>query len=960
MKHSLLAFSFLICNTLFASYPLVQNFYRDNYKAGTQNWAIVQDKNNTMYFANNNGLLQFNGTKWANFVIKNKTNLRSLLYSTDGRLYASTFNEFGYYSLNGNNQIDYHSLSENLNISKLESNALYSISEGAKKIYFWGEKSIFEYDGTKIDKIAFQSKIDVAAYINEAFIVANSQYGAFMMHGKQFLKLPGSEVLVNKKVCSIIALDAKNILFVTNFDGVYIFNGMTTLPFVTGIEQYLAANQVFCAAIRNNKLAFGTVQKGIAVLDLSTKSVEFLNTITGLQNNTILSMTFDKQDNLWLGLDNGIDYVLLHSSVKSLLGKNYLYGAGYTSILNKNTLYLGTNQGLYTASFPSIYSPFPPQLQLVRGMQGQVWCLTEIDGTLFCGNDNGAYIVTNGTIEKIPYLTGTWNFKTFEKHKDWIIGCSYKGLFVLKKINNAWKFSHFIKGNFAESSPMFEEDKNETIWFSHWLKGMFRLTLNAAKDSITNVKLYNKHGFPTKQNNTVFKINNQLVFSSESGFYTHNAKTNRMDSCSLWNKLFASTPCFMRLHEAPNGDVWCVSGKFIGLARKQKSGGYTMDSLSYRILQPKINTGFEHFNFINNNNVIVNTEDGFSILNTAKPSVLKSSFKVFLSNISITTNGNTDVDYAASDNNPFINTKLPNNLKSLRFEFNAPEYRANGMVQYSYLLEGYDETWSKFSSDNIKEYTQLGRGKYVFRVKARSLLESNVVEYAYNFSIAPAWYESNFAFVIYLLILALLIMGFIRYTNQRSIQGALEMEKAKELEIQDQKNVFEAENLAKKREIKDLKNQQLQYELRHKAQELATSTMNLIRKNEMLQDIMENIAKLNDEIRKNADTNAVINRLAKIERNIQQNIQQDKNWKKFEENFDLVYENYLKRLSESYPQLNVSDKKICAYIKMDLSSKDMAPLLNMSIRSIETNRYRIRQKLELDRDVNLAEFLQKF
>ncbi len=328
-------------------------------------------------------------------------------------------------------------------------------------------------------------------------------------------------------------------------------------------------------------------------------------------------------------------------------------------------------------------------------MQGQVWCLTEIDGTLFCGNDIGAYIISKNQIEKIPYLTGTWNFKTFSKHKDWIIGCSYKGLFVLKKNNNTWKFSHFIKGNFSESSTMFEEDKDETIWFSHWLKGMFRLTLNAAKDSIITVKLYYKHGFPTKQNNTVFKINNELIFSSESGIYKYNSRTNRMDSCKLWNKLFASTPNFMRLHEAPNGDVWCVSGKFIGIARKQKNIGYYMDSLTYRILQPKIITGFEHFNFIDNNNIILNTVDGFSIINNnAKPTTLKSSFKVFVSNINITKNGNEYVDISNSENNPFLNTNLPSNLKSLRFEFNAPEYRGTGMVQYSFLLEGYDEIWS--------------------------------------------------------------------------------------------------------------------------------------------------------------------------------------------------------------------------------------------------------------------------
>ncbi len=145
-----------------------------------------------------------------------------------------------------------------------------------------------------------------------------------------------------------------------------------------------------------------------------------------------------------------------------------------------------------------------------------------------------------------------------------------------------------------------------------------------------------------------------------------------------------------------------------------------------------------------------------------------------------------------------------------------------------------------FSPDNIKEYTQLGRGNYVFRVKARSLLESNVVECAYKFSIEPAWYESNLAFAIYFILIVLLIVGFIRYTNQCSIQGAMEMEKVKELEIQEHKIAFEIENSAKKREIKELKNQQLQYELRHKAQELASSTMNLIRKNEMLQEVMDN------------------------------------------------------------------------------------------------------------------------
>jgi DNA-binding CsgD family transcriptional regulator len=385
-----------------------------------------------------------------------------------------------------------------------------------------------------------------------------------------------------------------------------------------------------------------------------------------------------------------------------------------------------------------------------------------------------------------------------------------------------------------------------------------------------------------------------------------------------------------------------------------------MDSLTYRILQPKIIIGFEQFSFIDSENCILNTEDGFSWINPVKTPTTASNFKVFISNIIVTNDNTTSSEARHFFANPSETNSFSNKHNSLRFEFNAPEYRNDGLVEYSYMLEGYDKSWSDFSPENTKEYNQLPRGNYIFKIRARCLLETEMAVCSYEFVIEPAWYETNFAYGVYILLFFMLVLGIVFLISHKSKKGALEMERIKEMEIQAQKKVFEEENQAKKREIKELKNQQLQYELRHKSQELANSTMNLIRKNEMLLDIVESITKTSDDIRKNSDQNVIISRLTRMERSIRQNIENDNNWKKFEANFDLVYENYLKRLGENYPDLNVSDKKICAYIKMDLSSKDMAPLLNMSVRSIETNRYRIRQKLSLERDVNLADFLQKF
>jgi hypothetical protein len=191
--------------------------------------------------------------------------------------------------------------------------------------------------------------------------------------------------------------------------------------------------------------------------------------------------------------------------------------------------------------------------------------------------------------------------------------------FYSEKNRNKWRFSHFIKGNFTESSPMFEEDSDETIWFSHWQKGLFRLHLNETKDKIIKVDTYNEQkGFPSNRNNTVFKIANELVFSSERGFYKFDKKTETMHSYEKWNKLFKTPPSYMRLHESINGDVWCVSGRYVGLAKKQTNNSYKMDSLTYQILQPKIIIGFENFNFIDNNNLILNTEDGFCWIDTKR------------------------------------------------------------------------------------------------------------------------------------------------------------------------------------------------------------------------------------------------------------------------------------------------------------------------------------------------------
>ena len=92
---------------------------------------------------------------------------------------------------------------------------------------------------------------------------------------------------------------------------------------------------------------------------------------------------------------------------------------------------------------------------------------------------------------------------------------------------------------------------------------------------------------------------------------------------------------------------------------------------------------------------------------------------------------------------------------------------------------------------------------------------------------------------------------------------------------------------------------------------------------------------------------------------IRDNISHDDDWKNFGHNFDAAYEDFTKRLTNLHPDLTITELRTCCYIKMGLSSKDIAPLFNISYRSVEMTRYRLRRKLNLERSENLSDYLLK-
>lgn len=949
------------CPYASAIYPTVRNFSKNDYRSGTQNWDIIQNEGGCMYFANNGGLLEFDGQEWETYPISNYTNVRSV-FREQGRIYAGAFNEFGYYSIQ-NGAMQYTSLTDRFsgidNISEI-----WKINKCGGTFYLQENSRIIIYDGRQARAEDIGEKITASACINGKIYVASQSKGIMVLddsgHARQ---LEGcSAQLAGKKTVSILPIIDNGLIIVTETHGIFIYDSSGKLHNMMPPSK-IRESLVFCAATDGRNLAIGTVSDGVYVLDMERSSVIHLNTFSGLQNNSVLSMYFDSSGNLWLGLDKGIDYVILNSPETSIFSSSTLYGTGYASLVHDRKLYLGTNQGLYYIDYPvdspeiTESSPIP-----VKGVKGQVWDLMHTGNTLFCGHDHGVYIIHRDSATRIPGINGTWKLEEMPEYPGHVLGCSYDGLFILEEKNGKWQLMHHIKG-FSESSSTFEIDKDGTIWMHHWMKGLFRLTLNERKDSVVKIDYMSTNkGFPTERNNITNKIDGEMVFSSEGGYYRYDKETDKFVPYDYLNRLFNRPPVAAKVYETPDRNLIFLSGTLQAIAFRS-TGSYTIDSTSMKFLQNRRIPGFDNITWLNRDCFILNTEDGFSKIDIRKLNrpADAENYSVFIKRVSVSENMDSLVFGARSSVDPDSgDIRIRYSENSVRFESACPRYRENDEIEYSHYLENYDNNWSPYSLSAVKEYTKLPKGTYIFHIRARDVTTMRITESSCRLTVLPPWYQENWAIALYSLLSALAVYTLMRIAGFKAEKKARELEIEKEKEIKQQQMKFEQEAKEREKEIIMLRNQTLEYDLKHKSQDLANSTMNLIRKNEILIKIKEGLKRVQNDMQGKDSQIKAERLLSKIQRDIQENIEHDDDWQKFEQNFDIAYEDYLHRLKERFPQLTMGDMKLCAYLKMDLCSKDIASLLNMSVRSVEMARYRLRKKLELSRDTNLSDFLQNF
>ncbi len=906
--------------------PPILKYTPEIYNAGNQNWMISQDGSNYMYFANNEGLLEYNGSAWSLYPSPNETILRSVKV-INNRIYTGCYMEFGYWERQLNGTLKYFSLSKSIRKNILDDEQFWNIVQYDHWVIFQSLSQIFIYD-TKSKKYRI---IKPETGVNKVFSVDNTILyqtfgtGLFEIENGNSKLVSNHEAFIKNKIVNLFHVN-DGLLLQTQYNGFFEYKNGAVTPWATEADSQLKISSIYNSQmLTDGSIALGSVSNGIFIITAQGKLKYHITQNKGLSNNTALSVFEDKDKNLWVALDNGINCINLQSAVKSFADDTGFLGTVYTSILHNGLLYVGTNQGLFCKPYHS-----NEDFKFVTGTKGQVWSLFEHDGTLFCGHDSGTYSISGESSIHIFGGSGTWKFESHPTNRNYLLQGNYHGISVLEKSGTGWKFRNWIKG-FDYSSRYFELSGTD-IYISHEYKGVFRITTDSGYNKVLKFYTYKT---PSKgKNASLSNLNADIFYASKDGFFKLDKKTKEFVKQSKLSKTFVNDEYISgKLTPDRTGKLWFFTKNYINYF----SCGKLNTELKHDIIPiPSSLTnsmlGYENITQITPSTYLIGTTDGYYTINMSE--LAFNRYNVFITNVGSNMMNENSVSRSIKDEGSFKHRE--NNIS---FSFTVPEYGKYINAEYQYMLEGVQDEWSEWSNRPFVSFKNLASGDYTFRVRAKTgnSLSSNTAEY--TFTILKPWYATTFALLIYLIIA---LIG--AYLINRAYKNYYQRQKEKLIE--ENNRLLEIKELENEQELMKVKNQQLEQEFDNKNRELAASTMNLIKKNELL-------SMIKDDLKKSGESGNIKSVITTINKNINE----DDTWDMFKEAFNNADKDFLKKIKKAHPLLTPNDLRLCAYLRLNLSSKEIAPLLNISVRSVEIKRYRLRKKMDLQHELGLVEYI---
>jgi ligand-binding sensor domain-containing protein len=936
--------------------PQIINYSRSDFHAGSQTWSIDQDSRGIMYFANNEGLITYDGNYWKVYSLPNKTIMRSLAIDAKDRIYVGGQDEIGYFQPDQKGILQYTSLKNLISKDQNTFADIWSIQIFNHSVFFQASDRLFEYKNNQMKVHLPKMSWQFVKKVGTRFVLQDKGNGLFQFKDEALQPFINSRILDDALISGMIETGNDSVLITTKRDGFYLLS-KDSISKISGKEFSSNRHIYISGEINDNEFVAGTTSEGCLIMNFDGQIVQKISTNEGLQNSNVLCVFLDKDKNLWAGLNNGISFIAYNSAIKYIKPDKGNEVPGYSTRIFDRKLYIGTADGAFMVPLNDSNKDLSfskGNFTEVKNTAGEVWRLDEVNGQLLLAHNYGTSRIQNDESFPIAKGDGSWLFlpAAASMPSPNILVGTYTGLKMLNFSQNKFTDAGSINGLY-ESFRFLAIDRDQSIWASHPYRGIYKLHLSPDNKNFKAQLFTDKDGLPSKLENYVFKIKNKVVFATSKGIYEYDGAANKFIPSAEFSPVFHDMEV-RYLKEDDAGNIWFCSGKKMGVVTFNAKNSPKPFSITYfPELTGQILSGFENIYAYNDENIFIASEKGVIHLNYVKYAANKLKIKVLLGQVraigktdSLIFGGYFQQNLNRQDEKKALH--LPNVYNSFHFEYSSPNYGLQKNIEYSYQLKGYDNQWSEWSPKTEKDYTNLPGGEYTFYVKAHDNLghESGIISYIVY--VKPAWYNTVWAYLFYILLFVLLLY-FLDQWQKRNLY----LQQVKFEEEQKRLNDIHQLTIEKsEKEIIKLQNEKLANEVKFKNKELADATMHLVERGNTLVKVKDELQRLYTKTGNNHDVKQTLQLLKDVEKN-------NANWEQFASHFNEVNNDFLNKLKGRFPKLSNTDLKVCAYLQLNLSSKEIAQLMNISVRGVEISRYRLRKKLQIPTEQSMNDFLNR-
>ena len=751
--------------------PEITNYPPEVNGGFTSNWGITEGLDGKLYFANNYGVLVYDGKTWSNIILDNNDPARSIATDKLGNIIVGSRGNFGFISNNGSGGPIYKSLNKYLDDKNYKNRDIiyetFSLADG--QIFFRSLNNLFFYKDKKIKVIkkVNKKKFGVSRLLNDEIFIALIGDSIATIYDHRIIKIKNSEIFKDKTVTGFHKSKTNELVVFTRKNGVYKQTDDGFLKINNEIINNIGVIYRTFGLV-NNKIGLATYE-GLFILDNSLKPIAHYNSDSGLRVDNIRSIYQDQNGIIWAGLDDGISKINENSKFKFYDLKSSNLNSRVRSLnVYQDHLYAGTNVDLKKLVLDKNGKLKESFIQIGKEkLNTQIWETFISNDKLLIGSNAGLGVIDNSENYELAINKKDIGivFEIIESKifKDYLLVRSKKGIFLINKFNLK-DYRKIYKGSGVGYLNELEE-RNE-IWFRVSKKGIFRFKID--NNNINKTKFDEK--IFTKGKLKLFYINNNLIVYANKNYLEYDFLKERFKQSDLFSKIInIKNKEILDLKKTNINSYWVTFTERIEGKRVQEF--YEIDSdgkilkLPFENISHHLDTEFFFFN----NLTLMSSNEGIVIVND-KDFYNNQTGSAIISKI---VNNDQKVFFGAPNkdlvNNTFkIKQDFKFNQNKISFTISLTDYFYENKNKYRYQLVGFDEKFSDFTYSHNITYTNLKPGKYDFKIQG---LNSNGVLSEinnYSFNIDYPWWQSKIFYIVEFIIFSILLITtlFLKQTGK--------------------------------------------------------------------------------------------------------------------------------------------------------------------------------------------------